>query len=231
MLNFGQIDRESNAPPYEQIADLLRHAITSLQLRPGERIPAETKLAEHFGVARMTVRRAVQELRAQGLLVPASGRGLAVRPAPAIRELWPAEPGHPAEAAIPNFNVWGDAAPLIAHAENIRMRMYVLGGDLEQIGLLAGEPAVADELLRTLAGVGLAESDLLGALAIRLNMHIGDSAHATEVFRAMKAAQRAFAEAWTAARSASDTLRRCASASPDLPTAHTSDPSSHDAEG
>jgi|GEM_PF-1946895 len=206
MVDLGQIDRGNGVPPYEQIAQLLRAAITSRVLAPGERLPTETKLAEHFGVARMTVRRAVQELRGQGMLVPASGRGFAVRPAPAIRELWPHEPGDPTEVAVPDFNTWGDAAPLIAQAENIRTRMYVLSGDLREVGLSAGDPAVADKLVRTLAGIGLAESDVLGALAIRLNVYAADSEHANEIFSAMRAAQQAFAEACGVAQSAAESL-------------------------
>lgn len=218
MLNFGEIDRDKGAPPYEQIVHILRDAITSHQLVPGERLPTETKLAAHFGVARMTVRRAVRELRDQGLLVPASGRGLAVRPTVPIREPWPQEPGHPTEAAIPDFNAWGDAAPLIAQAENIRTRMYVLGGDLQEIGLSAGDPAVANKLVRTLAGIGLAESDVLGALAVRLNIYAADSEHANEIFNAMKVAQRAFADACAVAQSAAKALQRYASANADPPT-------------
>ncbi|WP_144972178.1 winged helix-turn-helix domain-containing protein, partial [Mycobacteroides abscessus] len=77
MLEFDQVDRDQDALPYEQIAHMLRQAITSGELAPGERLPAETKLAKTFGVARMTVRRAVQELRDEGLLVPAPGRRVA----------------------------------------------------------------------------------------------------------------------------------------------------------
>jgi biotin operon repressor len=225
-LNFGQIDREKDAPPYEQIAHLLRHAITSRQLAPGERLPAETKLAEHFGVARMTVRRAVQKLRDEGLVVSASGRGVVVRPAPPMRELWPQEPGYPTEATIPDFNAWGDVAPLIAQAENVRTRMYTLSGDLTEVGLLVGDPVVVDKLVRTLAGIGLAQADVLGALAVRLHTHVLDPAHANEIFGAMETARRAFAQACGAAQSAAETLRHYASANPDLPTAHTRDPSS-----
>lgn len=207
MLNLGRIDRDNGVPPYEQIAHLLRIAVTSRRLAPGERLPAETKLAEHFGVARMTVRRALQQLRGQGLLVPAPGRGLAVRSAGAIREPWPQEPGYPAGASVPDFNTWGDAAPLIAQAENIRTRMYVLGGDLQEIGLSAGDPAVANQMVSILAGIGLAEADVLGALAVRLNVYAADSEHINKIFDAMKVAQRAFADACGAAQSAAKMLQ------------------------
>ncbi|MCH9736310.1 MAG: GntR family transcriptional regulator [Actinomycetia bacterium] len=208
VLNLAQIDRESDVPPFEQIMGVLRHAITSGQFAPGERLPTETRLADHFRVARTTVRRAVRELRSEGLLVPASGRGVAVRPAVAIRERWPQEPGYPAETSVPDLNAPGDAAPLITEAENIRTRVDGLHVELEAVGLLAGEPAIVHRLVRLLGGVGLAVSDLFGTLAARVNWHIADPAHAVEVFNAMKTAQKAFADACGAAQAAARTLKR-----------------------
>lgn len=210
-MNFGQIDRESDVPPFEQIANLLRRAITSRQLASGERLPTETKLAEHFGVARMTVRRAVRELRDEGLLVSASGRGLAVRPAPGIREVWPQEPGYPSESTPQDFNAWGDVAPLIAQAENIRTRLYTLSGDLPELGMLVGDPVVMDKLLRTLAGISLAQEDVLGSLTVRLHTHLLDPERSLEVFGALEAARRALSEACSATQLASKTLRECTS--------------------
>ncbi|HQE41338.1 MAG TPA: GntR family transcriptional regulator [Zoogloea sp.] len=210
-MNLGQIDRVSDVPPFEQIMDMLRQAITSGQFAPGERLPTETKLGDHFGVARTTVRRAVRELRSEGLLVPASGRGMAVRPAPGIREPWPQEPGYPAEATPQDFDTWGDAAPLMAQAANIRSRIDALHGDLEEVGLLAGEPAVAKQLIKLLAGAGLAESDVFGTLAARVNWHLTDPAYALEVFNAMKSAQKAFADACGAAQIVARKLQQGAS--------------------
>ncbi|MBS4727538.1 GntR family transcriptional regulator [Mycobacterium sp. SM1] len=87
MLQLGQIDRADDRPPYRQIASMLREAINSNQLAAGERLPSEAALIEHFGVARMTVRQAVQELRSEGLVVSEHGRGVFVRPSPPIRRL------------------------------------------------------------------------------------------------------------------------------------------------
>ena len=39
MLELGQIDRADDKPPYRQIADLLRGAISTGQLPAGERLP------------------------------------------------------------------------------------------------------------------------------------------------------------------------------------------------
>jgi GntR family transcriptional regulator len=87
VLQLGQIDRADDKPPYRQIAGMLREAISSNRLAPDERLPSEAELIEHFGVARMTVRQAVQELRSEGLVVAQHGRGVFVRPAPPIRRL------------------------------------------------------------------------------------------------------------------------------------------------
>lgn len=87
MLQLGQIDRADDKPPYRQIASMLREGISSGQFTAGERLPSEAALIDHFGVARMTVRQAVQELRAEGLVISEHGRGVFVRPAPPIRRL------------------------------------------------------------------------------------------------------------------------------------------------
>jgi GntR family transcriptional regulator len=85
-MQLGAIDRTSDRPPFRQIADHLRDAITSGELPPGERLPSEAELIRHYGVARMTVRQALQELRNEGRVVAEHGRGVFVRqPAPVRR--------------------------------------------------------------------------------------------------------------------------------------------------
>lgn len=87
MLQLGQIDRADDKPPYRQIAGMLREAISSGQLDAGERLPSEAELIKHFGVARMTVRQAMQVLGSEGLVVTQHGRGVFVRPTPPIHRL------------------------------------------------------------------------------------------------------------------------------------------------
>ncbi len=58
---------------------MLKEAILSHRLPPGERLPSEADLIEHFGVARMTVRQAVQELRREGYVFSEHGRGVFVQ--------------------------------------------------------------------------------------------------------------------------------------------------------
>lgn len=87
MLDLPALNRNDDRPPYQQIADTLRNAITSGQLASGERLPSEPKLVEYFGVARMTARQAIQELKGEGLVVSEHGRGVFVRPVPPVRRL------------------------------------------------------------------------------------------------------------------------------------------------
>ncbi|MFI9381454.1 GntR family transcriptional regulator [Kutzneria sp. NPDC052558] len=87
MLGLGTVDRSDGRPPYRQIAGLLREQIALGRLAPGEKLPSEAELIAHFGVARMTVRQAVQELRGEGLVVAEHGKGVFVRSAPPVRRL------------------------------------------------------------------------------------------------------------------------------------------------
>jgi DNA-binding FadR family transcriptional regulator len=80
LRQFGQLDRANDRPPYKQIASMLREAIEDGRYGPGDRLPSEAELINHFGVARMTVRLAVQELRVDGLAFSEHGKGVFVQP-------------------------------------------------------------------------------------------------------------------------------------------------------
>jgi GntR family transcriptional regulator len=62
------------APLYAQTAKALRTRVGT-EWRVGDRIPAEPRLCEEFGVSSITMRRAVATLVAEGLLVRLQGRG------------------------------------------------------------------------------------------------------------------------------------------------------------
>ena len=63
------------SPLYRQIKALITRGLQSGEWRPGEVIPSEVDLAARFGVSQGTVRRAVDELAAENLLVRRQGRG------------------------------------------------------------------------------------------------------------------------------------------------------------
>lgn len=63
----------------EQIADDLRHQISSGELAPGDQLPTEIQLATLYRVSLGTVREALHTLRSEGLLDTRLGRGSFVR--------------------------------------------------------------------------------------------------------------------------------------------------------
>src|SRR5512141_620746 len=62
-------------PLYLQIRDVLEQSLEAGEWRPGEPIPSELELARRFGVAHGTVRRAVEALAADNLVVRRQGKG------------------------------------------------------------------------------------------------------------------------------------------------------------
>lgn len=73
MIDFG-----AERAVYRQLADLLRDQITSGQIPPGDLLPFEGRLCQEHGVGRATVRRALQVLRLEGLVVTERGYGTRV---------------------------------------------------------------------------------------------------------------------------------------------------------
>lgn len=85
--DVGAINRTSGLPVYQQIAADLRRRIRASELSPGERMPSERELVEHYGASRVTVRQAVALLRAEGLVMAEHGKGLYVRDHDRIQRL------------------------------------------------------------------------------------------------------------------------------------------------
>jgi len=63
------------APLYRQIKDLITRRLQLGDWKPGEPIPSESELASRYGVSQGTVRKAIDELSAERLLVRRQGRG------------------------------------------------------------------------------------------------------------------------------------------------------------
>ena len=63
------------APLYRQIKDLIVQGLQRGEWKPGDVIPSEIELAARFQVSQGTVRKAVDELSTENLLVRRQGRG------------------------------------------------------------------------------------------------------------------------------------------------------------
>ena len=63
------------SPLYRQIKDLIMQGLASGEWRPGEAIPSEAELAIRFNVSQGTVRKAIDEMAAENLVVRKQGKG------------------------------------------------------------------------------------------------------------------------------------------------------------
>ena len=73
------IVHEGPVPIYVQIVKYVTSHIEDGSWQPGHRLPAERAMADDWGVAYLTIRRAMKELREKGLIVSVQGRGTYVK--------------------------------------------------------------------------------------------------------------------------------------------------------
>lgn len=63
------------SPLYQQIKGLIMNSLQAAEWKPGEAIPSEMELAVRFRVSQGTVRKAIDELAAENLVVRRQGKG------------------------------------------------------------------------------------------------------------------------------------------------------------
>jgi DNA-binding GntR family transcriptional regulator len=73
------INHASAVPVYRQLAQVLRDDIESGRLGPGAPLPSESSLVQEHGISRDTVRKAMDLLRADGLVITVQGKGTYVQ--------------------------------------------------------------------------------------------------------------------------------------------------------
>ncbi|CAL9505496.1 MULTISPECIES: GntR family transcriptional regulator [Streptomyces] len=76
------LDPESGRPLYMQLADVIEAKIASGEYAPDRMIPTPARLSEEYGIAQMTARRAMRELRERELVYTVPGKGSYVVPEP-----------------------------------------------------------------------------------------------------------------------------------------------------
>jgi DNA-binding GntR family transcriptional regulator len=80
MRQMQKVDHNSYEPSYARLVRILQEQIAAGRLRPGDRLPSESQLCEYHGVSRMTIRRVVNILVEQGLVVTKQGQGTFIKP-------------------------------------------------------------------------------------------------------------------------------------------------------
>ena len=73
-----------NQPMYQRIKEDILHQIKTNLLSPGDRLPTEYQLMDHYQVSRITVSKALSELKSEGVIEP---RPWPMRPS--CRRSWP----------------------------------------------------------------------------------------------------------------------------------------------
>ena len=73
-----RLNENADAPLYRQIYDIFQQQIVSGRVAKNAHLPSEQEITEALGVSRITVRRALNELAASGLVKRQRGRGTVV---------------------------------------------------------------------------------------------------------------------------------------------------------
>lgn len=81
----------ADAPLYVQLSDLFRQRILKGVWKDGETLPSLDELVKEFGVAKTTIRQAIDRLKRDGLLSPQRGRGTFVTGVPRDNRWLPVE--------------------------------------------------------------------------------------------------------------------------------------------
>ncbi|MDQ0615332.1 GntR family transcriptional regulator [Microbacterium sp. W4I4] len=89
-VNMSALDLRGELSEERPRGDQIRERLEDLAARlgPGTIIPSDRQLAEHFGVARMTVRTEIKRLTFDGVLEVEQGRGTFVSSAPRFAPEW-----------------------------------------------------------------------------------------------------------------------------------------------
>lgn len=134
------IDPSAPLPLYHQVEMAVRERISSGEWAPGTQIPPEDQLCEQFRVSRVTIRHALRNLVAQGLLDRERGRGTFVRDTTLTA----------GARGLTSFSAEMEALGLKAGGRTLSAAVQPAGADTAgALELEPGEPVVAIRRLRT----------------------------------------------------------------------------------
>lgn len=138
------------SPLYRQIKNLMLQGLEAGEWRPGESIPSEAELAARFSVSQGTVRKAIDEMAAENLLVRKQGKGTFVAthddPTNTLRFLRLAanDGSTPLPRSLP-LECWrAKAGPEAARVLTIEQGMPII--IVRRLLTYSGKPVVLDEI-------------------------------------------------------------------------------------
>lgn len=113
-----------NMPLYKSVMQKLESQIANGDWKPGDRLPTETELEQIFAVSNITIRHALKELVAKGLVRRVRGGGSYVNPFPGTvtGEDGRNVAGHIIGLLLPNNRSNGDMMDIVCGVSNICIR-------------------------------------------------------------------------------------------------------------
>ncbi len=145
-------------PLWRQVAETVHDGVREGAYPPGSRLPAERLLCQELGVSRVTLRKGLAALGAEGVLVVSDGRGWFVasdrtesaprKPDPTRRE-WP--------TTLESFGETAERMGLVATSTVVRREIRPSTIDeAEELGIAPGIPVFHLDRVRKLDGMPIA---------------------------------------------------------------------------
>lgn len=76
---MGKLNKESSVALYQQLIDEIKIQITSGKLAVGDRLMTEFELSQEYNVSRITVRKAIEVLVEENILIKTRNRNICSR--------------------------------------------------------------------------------------------------------------------------------------------------------
>ena len=78
-MDYITINKYSLVPLYSQLKESIKEAIQNGILKPGDKLPTEHEICNHFNLSRTVTRQAFYELMSEGYIVRYKSRGTFVK--------------------------------------------------------------------------------------------------------------------------------------------------------
>ena len=138
-------------PLYDQIKVLLTQSLIAGEWKPGDAIPSEMELAARFGVSQGTVRKAIDALATENIVIRRQGKGtfVATHTAPKHQYRFLRIVPDQGSKVHPTTNFIdvkrGKASAEVANALNLKMAASVTA--IRRVLVFAGKPTILDEIV------------------------------------------------------------------------------------
>lgn len=190
------------SPLYRQIKELMVRALGAGEWAPGAAIPSESELAVRFGVSQGTVRKAIDEMAAENLLVRRQGKGTFVASHNDPRSFYRFLRLTPDDGAVRQARSEPLSCRNAAATDTVARVLQLQVGDpvvvLERLLRFDGDPVVLDEIILP--------ADIFGTLTLDMLKHadrslysVFESQFAVRMIRAEERLRAVAADAQVAA--------------------------------